>query len=105
MTQKQYCALMVTQEGRIVSVIKMKYPKLLDNKACNINPKTETLEIACCDCGLVHYIQVIVINDEEVAVAFKKNKRATAQLRRYKYGDLQQERSGTYKMIRIEDET
>ncbi len=67
----------------------------------------EVLRLACCACGLVHTCAFLVNNNSHYREAckqngskklFKKNQigivmreepRATAQLRRHKYGDLQ----------------
>jgi len=42
----------------------------------------EIFRLACCDCGLVHDM-VLVINDDEIGIAAARNARATAQRRRH----------------------
>ena len=66
------------------------YEKLKDSMGFTFNPEEETLKIACCDCGLVHYIGITVLEDKTVSIGFKQDKRATGQLRRYEYGNLHQ---------------
>lgn len=81
----------------------IKYPKLKDYAATTVDvQREELLELACCDCGLVHFIKLGIVEDGKVMIAFKSNKRATAQLRRHSYGDLQQGKSKTYKMVAVE---
>ena len=40
-------------------------------------------KMACCDCGLVHEMRYR-IDDGELEVAFRRNNRATAQVRRHR---------------------
>ena len=64
-----------------------KYPELEDNEPTLFDWRTSTLRFACCDCGLVHDI-VFVPNGAKSFVLFKRKNRSTAQLRRYKVGNL-----------------
>ena len=60
-------------------------------------------ELACCDCGLVHRIYYATPTPEEdkLQIAFERDDRATAQLRRHNHGELQKEDSvGRWKMVR-----
>jgi len=66
-----------------------KYDKFEDNTGIKVNTNEETLKIACCDCGLVHYIGITILDEKNVLVGFKRDKRATSQLRRCDYGNLQ----------------
>ena len=70
----------------------MKYSKLEDNLGFLINTEEETLKLACCDCGLVHYIGITVKDSRNIMIGFKTDNRATSQLRRHNYGFLQQSR-------------
>ena len=78
--------------------MKRKYPKYYDGDCQIIDTKGEILKLACCDCGLAHYIGITVMDDSLVKLQFVKDKRATAQLRRHKYGFLQQDRAPKYNM-------
>lgn len=69
----------------------MQYNKLADGKGFTFNPEEVTLKMACCDCGLVHYMGITVLPDKSVSVGFKVDKRATGQLRRNNYGNLSQD--------------
>lgn len=55
------------------------------------NPNEVTLKMACCDCGLVHYMGITVTKNGDVSVGFKRDRRATGQLRRNNYGNLSQD--------------
>ena len=66
----------------------MKYKKLEDGMGFTFDSEEVTLKIACCDCGLVHYIGITVLEDKNVSVGFKRDRRATGQLRRHNYGNL-----------------
>jgi len=67
-----------------------KYRKYHDGDFQIIDTKGDLLKLACCDCGLVHYIGITIVDDSLVKLQFVSDKRATAQLRRHKYGSLQQ---------------
>lgn len=80
-----------------------KYAKLPDDMGWLVNTEEETLKIACCDCGLVHYIGITIKDDKNIMIGFKRARRATAQLRRHNYGSLQQGNGGRYRLDRNED--
>ena len=67
-----------------------KYRKLNDGEAKRIDLDTEDLYFACCDCGLVHIVQFYKIKKNIWDFTFFRNNRATGQLRRHKFGYLQQ---------------
>lgn len=79
----------------------------------------ELLRFACCDCGLVHAAAFLVNNNfhyreackqngvkglfkkNQIGVVMKRAPRATAQLRRHKYGYLQRPIKGDkYNLIK-----
>ena len=72
-----------------------KYRKYHDGDFQIIDTKGDLLKLACCDCGLVHFIGITIIDDSLVKLQFASDKRATAQLRRHKYGSLQQAMDGS----------
>ena len=80
-----------------------KYDKIEDGMGFYFNPEGETLKLACCDCGLVHYYGITVESKESVFIGFARDRRSTAQLRRYRYGNLQKSLS-RYKLIDGEKE-
>lgn len=57
-----------------------KYVQRMDNDAWVIKNK-EMFRVACCDCNLVHDF-VVVYDRGTLAIAAKRNNRATAQRRR-----------------------
>lgn len=65
-----------------------KYPKLKDFEGFCIDPENQILHFACCDCGLVHRIGMAIVGSS-LEIAFQRHNRATAQLRRHKFGNLQ----------------
>ena len=69
----------------------MKYEKLADGYGFTFNADEVTLKMACCDCGLVHYMGITVLKNGNVSVGFKRDRRATGQLRRNNYGNLSQD--------------
>jgi len=79
------------------------YPKLTPEKnAILVNTQEEKLSLACCDCGSVHYVEIIKQEDGKIMVTFKSNHRSTAQLRRHKYGYLQEEKCREkYRLVRL----
>ena len=76
-----------------------KYPKLDDYEGVEIK-KGCIFRFACCDCGLVHDMAIADEGKGKHGIAFKRNKRATAQLRRLDFGYLQQDGSLRYKMTK-----
>lgn len=69
--------------------MRSKYPKLKDGEGIELG-KGELFKFACCDCGLVHDISIADEDNGNHGIAFRRNKRATGQLRRHKFGYLQQ---------------
>ena len=67
------------------------YGKLDDGMGFTFNSEEVTLKMACCDCGLVHYMGITILKDKNVFVGFKRDRRATGQLRRNNYGNLSQD--------------
>ncbi len=67
--------------------MKSKYRKFSDGESVRVSIGGDTLALACCDCGCVHKLQLHRIDGETVDIAFFRDKRATAQLRRNNYGD------------------
>jgi len=80
-----------------------KYRKLEDFEEITLKYKDGILAFACCDCGLVHQIAFHVYRGGVLGMAHKRHSKATAQLRRHNYGNLQQGHSKLkYKMKRNE---
>lgn len=83
-----------------------RYPKLKDYEGFEIDSKDTFIRFACCDCGLVHDMNITVIGkrgfeiDSRVEVAFRRFNRGTAQLRRHQYGNLQQRTVNGWRMRR-----
>lgn len=83
-----------------------RYPKLKDYEGFDIDSKDTILRFACCDCGLIHDMKIAVISKRgvelarRVQVVFKRFNRGTAQLRRHKFGSLQQRSINGWRMGR-----
>ena len=77
-----------------------KYRKLEDYEGFVIDPGNETIRFACCDCGLVHDVALAHEGEGRIGMALRRHNRATAQLRRHRYGYLQQGRIKRYSMRR-----
>lgn len=74
-----------------------RYPKQL-----NIVSEVTLVAFACCDCGLVHKMGFTVDDDGAVALAFERQNRRTAQLRRGKFPYLKNPlKDDKWKMVRI----
>ena len=77
-----------------------KYLKLKDYEGMPYEDDT-IVRMACCDCGVVHDTILVEEEGEPPVLVFKRNRRATAQLRRHKYGNLQWGRADLrYKMVK-----
>jgi len=70
------------------------YKHLDDYEPVFLDPGDQFMS-ACCDCGLVHLMQFLVIDadgnqveDHGIAIRFIRKKQSTAQLRRHEYGLL-----------------
>jgi hypothetical protein len=57
-----------------------KYKQRIDGEGFEL-PIGKLYRLACCDCGLVHDV-VFVVEDGKLAMAAKRNNRATAARRR-----------------------
>ena len=78
-----------------------RYNKLEDDMGYLVDTTEETLKLACCDCGLVHYVGITIKDGRNIMIGFKRDRRATAQLRRHRYGYLQQPiKADRYKVTR-----
>lgn len=77
----------------------MKYEKLNNGESFRVNLDDTDLRFACCDCGKVHIFQFHHIKNNIWDFAVFSFARATAQLRRHCYGDLQN-MYGDYKLVK-----
>ena len=77
-----------------------KYQRYKNGDSQIINTKNETLKLACCDCGAVHYIGITILDGSLVKLQFVKDKWATAQLRRNNYGSLQYRQNEKYTLVK-----
>jgi len=57
-----------------------RYTQRKDGEGWEVQPG-QIFKLACCDCGLVHQV-VIVVEGGEVGIAAKRDARATGQRRR-----------------------
>ena len=57
-----------------------RYVQRKDGEGWTVTPG-EVFKLACCSCGLVHQV-VIVVEDGVVGIAAKRDNRATGQRRR-----------------------
>jgi hypothetical protein len=74
-----------------------KYKKQSDPKE-----KPGLLRLACCDCGLVHDVGFDVGNDGMAKLVFKRNGRATAQIRKGLFAYLKTPVKGDkWKMVKV----
>ncbi len=76
-----------------------KYGKLEDYEEVIMVPSTDILRFGCCDCALVHDIRIRIESDDKAIITFRRQNRATAQLRRYGWGDLQKDNRGKYRLM------
>lgn len=65
-----------------------RYIQRKDGEGFEVKPG-EVFKLACCDCGLVHQV-AIVIEDGKVGFAAKRDNRATGQRRRNSLAALKQ---------------
>ena len=61
-------------------MVMSRYTQQKDGEGWEVKPG-EIFKLACCDCGLVHQV-AIVIEDGKVGIAAKRDARATGQRRR-----------------------
>jgi len=57
-----------------------KYIQRDDGEGWSVKPG-QVFKLACCDCGLVHRV-VIVVENGEIGIAAERDNRATGQRRR-----------------------
>lgn len=76
------------------------YEKMDNGDGVSLRRGRDILKFACCDCGMVHFIKVQLTKKEKYFwVRFWRDDRATGQLRRHKYGDLQHALKG-YRIVK-----
>lgn len=63
----------------------MAYEEYGDGDIIDIPPRSN-INVACCDCGLVH--QFVNIGDESTKIVVKRQSRRTGQMRRHGNGNL-----------------
>ena len=74
-----------------------KYPKQPNTK-----PKLGLMQLACCDCGLVHTMGFTSDKQGILRIEYARDNRATAQLRRGMFAYLKTPQKGDkWKMVRI----
>ncbi len=74
-----------------------RYPKQPDTQ-----PEVGLVNLACCDCGMVHRMGFTVEPDGTLRLRYARDKRATAQLRRGTFAFLKTPRKGDrWKMVRV----
>lgn len=56
----------------------------LGERKTTMIPNKQILRFQCCDCGLVHDIDIKADSDEPITVTMTRNNRATGQIRRYR---------------------
>lgn len=75
------------------------YQQVWDYDAELFGPGPRSMYLACCDCGLVHKIEVYPLTNRWAAVRFIRDARRTAALRRHQHGNLFTSK-GPYRIIR-----
>lgn len=60
------------------------YHQLEDGEPLVFNPQKMSLKMACCDCGLVHTVEIKVAHRQKVTRRAWRANRATGQKRRQK---------------------
>lgn len=78
-----------------------KYEQIIEGIPFNLKTGKKALEIACCDCGLVHVVDIEVIDMKNIRLTFRKDERATEVRRIYKQGDLLDETNEEYLMLGV----
>lgn len=74
----------------------MKYPKQENSK-----PDVGLVNLACCDCGLVHRMGFTIDGEGILRLDYERDNRATAQLRRGKFAYLKNpQKKDKWKMVR-----
>lgn len=66
-----------------------KYPK---QQQPSIKPKVGLVQLACCDCGLVHTMGFTTDDRGILRLEFSRDNRATGQLRRGSFANLKNPR-------------
>lgn len=78
-----------------------KYPTLKDGEAFFIKRGKEILKFSCCDCSMVHFMDIHLNRNGYFKVQMFQDRRATGALRRHRYGTLQRKVVRSWKMVRI----
>lgn len=76
----------------------INYDVLIDGESFVFNPKRTLIKLACCDCGLVHEIDLQPLMTGELKMTTKRLGRETAALRRRREGTLFKP-GGTWRLV------
>lgn len=77
-----------------------RYPRMKSGDKVFIRRGKEYFKVACCDCGLIHLMDVQLNRKKQFVLRFWRDSRSTAQIRRYNFGNLQQDRDTSWEMAR-----
>ncbi len=66
---------------------KSKYETLEDGMVLPMKDGDQ-VKIACCECGLFHWMEAKIDESGNVLIGFRVDNRATGQLRRHGFGNL-----------------
>lgn len=75
-----------------------RYGKTREGEVMTMKPG-KPLRLCCCDCGLVHQVEVSILPNGRVGLAFFRKNRSTAQMRRHGQTGLQRNRIRSYRMV------
>ena len=62
---------------------KSKYEQLVEGEPFVVSVGRYVLDMACCDCGLVHRVTVKILSPRRVALTYIMDSRKTAAYRRH----------------------
>lgn len=83
-----------------------EYDDIIDGSTYFLDTVDEFLQLACCDCGMVHNIYFVVDDNEldKVHITTHRNNRSTGQMRRHNNGSLQDKNNKSkWRLVRNAD--
>ena len=78
-----------------------KFDQVIHNEPFTIKTGAKALELACCDCGLVHVVGISVVDPTHVRFNFCTDFARTDKRRQHNLGSLLDGRNPDYVLLRL----
>jgi len=78
-----------------------EFEQIIENESFILETGRDALELACCDCSLVHSIDVEIIDNKQIRLTFKSLRKKTEVRRHAELGNLLDGTDEHYLLLRV----